>query len=207
MSKLFEQLLANLNTELDEQTQLAKSLPVEGGEDDEAIQTAAADGEDADDKNPEDDEDEGEEKPIAKSVTAMVDGEEVKAIDATEMLKSLQERVDEHDDVLAKALTTTLATVKAQGEMIKSMSAELKKLAGKGAGRKTVLTVVEKPAAGEQQDMTKSNQDGMTTGEFMAKATAAFAAGKLSGQELTTADVAIRQGAPIPAGIMAKALA
>lgn len=206
MSKLFEQLLSSLNTELDEQTQLAKSLPAKDGEDDEAIQAAAAEGDDADDKNPEDNETDEDDKPIAKSVTAMVDGEEVEAIDATELLKSLQDRVDEHDDVLAKALTTTLATVKAQGEMIKSLNAEMKKLAGKGAGRKTVLTVVEKPAAGEQ-DMTKSQQDGMTTGEFMAKANAAFAAGKLSGQELTTADVAIRQGAPIPAGIMAKALA
>lgn len=206
MSKLFEQLLSSLNTELDEQTQLAKSLPAKDGEDDEAIQAAAAEGDDADDKNPEDNEPDEGDKPIAKSVTAMVDGEEVEAIDATELLKSLQDRVDEHDDVLAKALTTTLATVKAQGEMIKSLNAEMKKLAGKGAGRKTVLTVVEKPAAGEQ-DMTKSQQDGMTTGEFMAKANAAFAAGKLTGIELTTADVAIRQGAPIPAGIMAKALA
>ena len=206
MSKLFEQLLSSLNTELDEQTQLAKSLPAKDGEDDEAIQAAAAEGDDADDKNPEDNEPDEGDKPIAKSVTAMVDGEEVEAIDATELLKSLQDRVDEHDDVLAKALTTTLATVKAQGEMIKSLNAEMKKLAGKGAGRKTVLTVVEKPAAGEQ-DMTKSQQDGMTTGEFMAKANAAFAAGKLSGIELTTADVAIRQGAQIPAGIIAKALA
>ena len=206
MSKLFEQLLSSLNTELDEQTQLAKSLPAKDGEDDEAIQAAAAEGDDADDKNPEDNEPDEGDKPIAKSVTAMVDGEEVEAIDATELLKSLQDRVDEHDDVLTKALTTTLATVKAQGEMIKSLNAEMKKLAGKGAGRKTVLTVVEKPAAGEQ-DMTKSQQDGMTTGEFMAKANAAFAAGKLTGIELTTADVAIRQGAPIPAGIMAKALA
>lgn len=206
MSKLFEQLLSSLNTELDEQTQLAKSLPAKDGEDDEAIQAAAAEGDDADDKNPEDNEPDEGDKPIAKSVTAMVDGEEVEAIDATDLLKSLQDRVDEHDDVLAKALTTTLATVKAQGEMIKSLNAEMKKLAGKGAGRKTVLTVVEKPAAGEQ-DMTKSQQDGMTTGEFMAKANAAFAAGKLTGIELTTADVAIRQGAPIPAGIMAKALA
>lgn len=206
MSKLFEQLLSSLNTELDEQTQLAKSLPAKDGEDDEAIQAAAAEGDDADDKNPEDNEPDEGDKPIAKSVTAMVDGEEVEAIDATDLLKSLQDRVDEHDDVLAKALTTTLATVKAQGEMIKSLNAEMKKLAGKGAGRKTVLTVVEKPAAGEQ-DMTKSQQDGMTTGEFMAKANAAFAAGKLTGIELTTADVAIRQGAQIPAGIIAKALA
>lgn len=206
MSKLFEQLLSSLNTELDEQTQLAKSLPAKDGEDDEAIQAAAAESDDADDKNPEDNEPDEGDKPIAKSVTAMVDGEEVEAIDATDLLKSLQDRVDEHDDVLAKALTTTLATVKAQGEMIKSLNAEMKKLAGKGAGRKTVLTVVEKPAAGEQ-DMTKSQQDGMTTGEFMAKANAAFAAGKLTGIELTTADVAIRQGAQIPAGIIAKALA
>lgn len=203
----FDELLAELQAASEEQTTLVKALPAEDGKDDKTIQAAAAEGDtDADDKNPEDhDEPDGDEAPMAKSVTAMVDGQEVEAIDATDMIKSLVERADKTDDVLAKALASTVSTIKAQGEMIKSLTAEVKKLAGQGTGRKAVLTVVEKPAVAEQT-MAKSQQDGFTPQEFMAKANAAFAAGKLSGIELTTADVSIRSGTPIPAGIIAKAL-
>lgn len=194
----FDELLAQLQQAETEQTTLAKALPAEDGKDDKQIQAAAAEGDtDADNENPEDHEepdgDDGDGKPMAKSVTATVDGEEVEAIDATDLLKSLDARIGAQEEVLAKALASTLNTVKAQGDMIKSLQGQVAKLAGQGAGRKTVLTVVEKPAAGEQT-MAKSQQDGMTPAEFMAKATAAFSAGKLTGKELTTIDVAMRNG-------------
>ena len=206
----FDELLAQLKSAEEEQTTLAKALPAEDGEDDETIQAAAAEGDtDADDENPEDghDEPDGDEakKPMAKSVTAMVDGEEIEAVDATELIKSLVDRVETQESTLAKALTSTLGTIKAQVDMIKSLAAEVKKLAGQGKGRKTVLTVIEKPAAGEQP-MAKSQQDGFTPQEFLAKAESAFKAGKMSGLEFTTADVAIRSGTPVPSGIIAKAL-
>lgn len=188
----FDELLAQLKSAEEEQNTLAKALPAEDGEDDEVIQAAAAEGDDA---NPEDnDEPDGDEaedkKPMAKSVMATVDGEEVEAIDATELLKSLDARIGSQEEVLAKALASTVSTIKAQGDMIKSLQDQIGKLAGKGAGRKTVLTVVEKPAAGEQT-MAKSEQ-GLTPQDFMAKANAAFSAGKLTGKELTTLDVALR---------------
>lgn len=203
----FAKLLEELQATAAEQETLVKSLPAEDGEDDEAIQAAAADGEDA---NPEDEADEADEEAdkdapaFGKSMTAMVDGEEVEAIDATDLLKSLQGRLDTTESVLAKGLETALGTIKSQGEMIKSLNERLNKLAGTGKGRKTVLAITEKPAAGEQA-LVKS-QDGLSPQEFLAKANAAFAAGKLTGQELTTADVAIRMGQQIPAGIIAKAL-
>lgn len=204
----FDELLASLKQAEDEQAALVKALPAEDGEDDEAIQAAAADGDDTetDDVNPEDeDEDEDDnEKPMAKSVTALIDGEEIEAVDATELLKSLDARIGKHEDVLAKALAHTVSTMKAQGELIKSMQAQIVKLAGQGKGRKTVLTVVEKPAAGEQP-LAKS-EAGVTPQEFMVKANAAFSGGKLTGQELTTADVAIRSGVPVPQSIVAKVL-
>lgn len=205
----FDELLAELSAVSDEQTTLAKALPAEDGEDDKVIQAAAAEGDDA---NPEDNEDEpdGDEgqddKPMAKSVTATVDGEEVEAIDATELLKSLDARIGSQEEVLAKALASTVSTIKAQGDMIKSMQAQISKLAGQGKGRKTVLTVAEKPVAGDQPMAKSQQQEGFTPQEFMAKANAAFNAGKLSGIELTTADVSIRSGVPVPAGIIAKAL-
>lgn len=205
----FADLLKELGEIQSESDTLAKALPAEGGEDDDkAIQAAAAEGDtDADDENPEDGhaEPDGDEKPMTKSMTAVVDGEEVEAIDATELLKSLDDRIGGVESVLAKALESTLSTVKSQGELIKSLQSQVAKLAGQGKGRKTVLTVMEKPAAGETT-MAKSEPQGLTPQEFMLKANAAFAAGKITGQQLTTADVAIRMGQPIPADIMAKAL-
>jgi translation initiation factor 1 (eIF-1/SUI1) len=209
----FNELLAQLNAESVAAETLVKALPVEDGKDDEAIQAAATEGDNAD-TNPEDDDaEEGDEKggdddkPMAKSVTAVVDGEEVEAIDATELLKSLVERVGTQESVLAKALESTLGTIKAQGEMIKSLSAQVKKLGGEGKGRKTVLSVVEKPAAGEQA-LAKSEQSPMTVQDFMAKATANWEAKKLTGREFTTLDVARREGklAEIDQSLIAKAL-
>lgn len=205
----FADLLKELGEVQSESDTLAKALPAEGGEDDDkAIQAAAAEGEpDADDENPEDGEGEpaGDEKPMTKSMTAMVDGEEVEAIDATELLKSLDDRIGGVESVLAKALASTLSTVKSQGDLIKSLQSQMTKLAGQGKGRKTVLTVMEKPAAGEQT-LAKSQQDGMTPQEFMLKANSAFDARKLTGQELTTIDVALRSGQPIPPALITKAL-
>ena len=205
----FNELLAQLKAAEDEQITLAKALPAEDGKDDETIQAAAAEGDDANPENPEDYDDDADdaedEKPMAKSVMAMVDGEEVEAVDATDLIKSLMDRVDAHDDVMAKALASTLSTIKAQGDMIKSLQSQVSKLAGQGKGRKTVLSVVEKPASGET--MAKSQQDGMTPADFMAKANAAFSAGKLTGKELTTLDVAVRNGQVSAFGdLIAKAL-
>lgn len=205
----FDELLAQLKSAEEEQNTLAKALPAEDGEDDEAIQAAAAESDtDADNENPEDghEEPDGDEKPMAKSIVAMVDGKEVEALDATELLKSLDARLGTQEAILAKALESTIGTIKAQGEVIKSLQAQVTKLGGQGKGRKTVLSVIEKPAAGDQT-LAKSQQDGLTPQEFLAKADAAFKAGKMSGLEYTTADVAIRSGTPVPAGIIAKALA
>ena len=89
----FAELLAQLQAEQEQSEAMAKSVPAEGGKDDDAIQAAAAEAGDTDaDDNPEDDDD----APVAKSVLAD-DGQEY--IDATEMLKSLESRVAEHDDV------------------------------------------------------------------------------------------------------------
>ena len=72
----FDELLAQLKSAEDEQTTLAKALPAEDGKDDEAIQAAADEGDEPnpEDEESEDEEAEGDKKPMAKSVTAMVDG-------------------------------------------------------------------------------------------------------------------------------------
>lgn len=205
----FEELLDQLNAEQKEQSTLAKSMPAADAEDDEAIQAAAAEAELEEELEEEldDEQDEGlVETPMTKSMT--LDGEEVEVVDAEALIKSMQDltgRVGKQEETLTKALTGTLALVKQQGEMLKSMNARLNKMSKSGAGRKTVLSVHDKPATGGEEHLAKSEQ-GMTAGELMAKAHAAFDAGKISGLELTTIDVSLRGNTQIDQGLLAKAL-
>ena len=202
MSK-FQELLEQLNAEQEAQDTLAKALP-QDSQDDANIQAAAADGDD-DAKGEEDDD--GEEKTITKSLT-LNDGEVF--IDATDLLKALQDDVTEHSEVLAKAMPQILQLVQGQskmiqqqGELIKSMQTRIDTLAGQGRGRKTVVTLSEKQGVSEQQ-LAKSEQDGISPQEFMLKANNAFEKGVINGVQLNTIDVSLRQGVPLPSDIIAK---
>jgi hypothetical protein len=212
----FEALLAQLTAAQEEQTTLAKALPADGGKDDKTIQTAAAEGADGDKTNPEDNEDpetevdvKGENgKPLAKAMT--VDGEEVEVVDAGELIKSLQDlttRTSETETVLAKGMTAVIGLVKGQSEMIKSLQAQINKISATGTGRKTVLTVLDKPGIGEQPLAKSQGADQqITKAEVLAKANAAYDARKINGLELTSIDVALRNNTQIDAGLLTKCL-
>lgn len=220
MSKNFEELLKALkDQETEADATLAKAQPQAGsdledepdddpaaggeggaggdggdGGDDAAIQAAAAEagaGDEGDDKGSE----------FGKSFEFTDEhGQKQKAVDATDLVKSLIERLDTTDDTLAKALTAMTGVVSKQGELIKSLTAKVEALGGQGRGRKTMLTVVEKPDAGTLAKAQGADKGGMEVGEFFAKANAAFDAGKITGRELTTIDVCRRSNvAPDPA--------
>lgn len=200
----FAKLLAELNAAAEETSTLAKSLPADGGEDDEAIQAAAADG-DAN-ENPEDADEEAKEgeddKPMAKSLT--IDGEDVEVIDGEMIVKSLKDvgdRMTATEQVLAKALGSVTALVNQQNDMIKSLNQQVEKLAGQGRGRKTVLAIHEKQ---EPATLAKSEPQGIPVGEVMAKSLAAQAAGKLTGLEVARVEQHVNLGLAVPADILAK---
>lgn len=192
----FDELLAQLTAAEQEQSTLAKALPEADGEDDKTIQTAADEGAEGE-ENPEDEEGEegAGEKPMTKSM--VVDGEEVEIVDAEALIKSVQDldgRMGKTEDVLAKGLESALNLIKGQGELIKSLQDQVKQLGGKGAGRKTVLTVHEKPAA-TAETLAKSQQDdGLTKEQFLAKSEAAWNAQVISGIEFASVDAALRTG-------------
>ena len=209
----FDELLAKLNAAQEEQTTLAKALPAADGKDDKTIQTAAADGVAGDKKNPEDEledpeaepDDKGENgKPLAKSLN--VEGEEFEVVDAEALIKSLSDlttRADVSEGVLAKGLSAVIGLVKGQTDLIKSMQSQITKLSGQGAGRKTMLSVIDRPGVGEP--LAKSQAEpAFTRADVMAKANAAFDAGKINGYELTTLDVSMREGAPLDKAVLAK---
>lgn len=204
----FEKLLGEIAGLAAEQESMAKALPADNGEDEATIQAAAAEGgagpqePDADDKGGAPDGDADDEgKPMAKSFKlTLEDGTELEAQDGTELVKSLQERIEKNEGNMAKALESTVGLIKAQGEMIKSLTEKVTKLSGEGRGRKTVVSVVEKPAAGAT--MVKSEAAGMSADQFFAKALDAQKSGRISGTEIAIAETCLNRGEAIPAHII-----
>ena len=198
----FDELLKSLQQVADGAATLAKAAPADG--DDEAVAAAAKDsGVTAPEGNPEDDENEGEGQEFGKSLGADASGAEM--IDATELVKSMLTRQDATDGVLAKAMTSMVGAMSKQNELIKSLQSEVRALAGQGRGRKTMVTIADKPGVADVLTKSEAAEEGkITTGELLAKSHAAHAAKKISGVELNTIDVCLRNNWPIDAGILQK---
>lgn len=216
----FETLLA----ELDE-LQLAKALPTdgaadagEGDNDDAAIADAAdEDGEgEGEGADAGEGDGEGEGEPMAKSMRVTTeDGEEIDAIDATEMLKSMHEQIEslgtrfgQTDELVLKALGGLTDLVKSQAAEIGGLKAKVADLAAAGRGRKAVVSVADKPALG---DLAKSEAvdepKGLGRDEFLAKAMDAFDNGKITGLQVSVAEAALNKGQPVPQEIINRVLA
>lgn len=208
----YEALLEELET-------LQKSMD-QGDSDDEKIAAAAAAGDDdEDDEHDEPDGDEGmggegdgdgDEGPMAKSFSFQLDtGEVVEAVDGTELVKSLQNEVallkSERETAASqseKVFQAVLGQLKSQGQLIKSLSAQVEKLSSEGRGRKSIAA----PNAAMAKSMG-ADAGGLTPDRLLAKANAAFDAGRISGKELTVIDVSLRHGAALDDGLMARVLA
>lgn len=215
----YEALLEELET-------LQKSMD-QGDSDDEKIAAAAAAGDDdEDDEHDEPDGDEGmggegdgdgDEGSMAKSFSFQLDtGEVVEAIDGTELVKSLQDEVallkSEREatqgelgvvfDAFKAQLKKQTECIKSQGQLIKSLSAQVEKLSSEGRGRKSIAA----PNAAMAKSMG-ADAGGLTPDRLLAKANAAFDAGRISGKELTVIDVSLRHGAALDDGLMARVLA
>lgn len=218
----FDQLMTELSQLGQDQEQMAKALPADDGKDDANIQAAAAEGglggegggeaaagageggeaADADkDKG-------GEGAAMAKSFQITLDdGTVIEAQDGTEMVKALGDRLSTTETMMAKALGDTLALVKGQAEMIKSLGEQVKKLSGEGRGRKAVLSVIEKPAPAAAT-MAKSQQaEGVTPEIFFAKALDAQKAGRISGVDIAVAESCLNRGVAIPENIVQRVMA
>ena len=196
----YDELLAELDL-------LQKSYGADDG--DQKIAAAAEDEDDDENEHPEPDADDAggpsdndednddDFQPIAKSFAFQLDsGETVEAIDGTELIKSLQDRVSAADTVLHDAVSL----IKSMHGEIGSLKAKVARLSSEGRGRKAVVNVHE-----SAEPMAKSQ--GLTAVDLMAKANAAFAEGKLTGSELNQIDASLRmREAPNPS-LIAKALA
>jgi hypothetical protein len=222
----FEKLLSDL----DELQKLQKSAPADDqldaeGEgaadvsDDADIAAAAAEGADAGDHAEPDADDFGgepdgdaDDELMGKSFRfTLEDGQEVEAVDGTELVKSLMARFDafgstvaQKEEAMTKALGAAVDLIKSQGEAIASLQTEVKRLASEGRGRKAVVSVAEKPAAGT---MMKSEPAGISGEEFMAKALSAQKVGRITALEVSKAEGYLLKGLAVPADIVNRVLA
>jgi len=208
---MFEKLLAELQELQSDQETLSKALPSDDGEGDAKIQAAAAgDGEGDGDGKPkgEDDGDGdgadgdgGDGEPLTKSFTLKLeDGTEIEAQDGTELVKALGARLDATESSMTKALESAIGLIKGQGELIKSLHEQIKKLGGEGRGRRAVVSVVEKPAPGSA--LAKSEPGALTGEEFLAKALDAQKAGRITSLDVATAEACLNRGERVPAHII-----
>lgn len=225
MSSEFEKLAAELevlakaakpDTEEDKVLAAAKEAGVDtdqigdtktpAAKDDAADDAAGVDGPDGDD-----DEDDEDDEVLGKSFRAVgADGQSVRAYDATELIKSINERIlgvesmlDADNQNLSKSLNLMTDMLKEQAEQIETLQKAMVNMSKQGVGRKAVLTVTERPDA----SMIKSAQPQMTTETFMMKANAAYNAGRISGKDLTVCDVSLRHNEAIDAALINKIFA
>lgn len=201
----FDKLLSELTAAQADNDTLAKSLTQQGGEGGE--QGAGATEADAGKGNADDggNADGGEESLTKSFKLKLDDGTEVEAIDGAKALEDLTKRIEQGEGTMHKAMGGVLTLVKSQGALIKSLVEEVKALRGEGRGRRAVLSVVEKTPAGT---LAKSSgaEEALGVQEFLAKSEAAWGAGKITGQEFNTIDVACRLGTEVDPSLIKKVL-
>jgi hypothetical protein len=162
----------------------------------------------SDEENQENGEENTEEKPdelLGKSMKMTdEDGNKVEAIDGTELIKSLTDRLTAQETAFAGQSADLLAVMTKQTDMIKSLTEQVNVLASSGRGRQSVVSIAEKP---DPLALQKSQPQGMSGDEFMVKAMDANKAGRLSSMDVAVAEGSLNKGLPVPAEIVAKVLA
>ncbi len=149
----------------------------------------------------------------------LASGEEVEAVDGTELVKSLMGRLDISEDALAKAfgvvsgnvkavedkLAKATAIIEAQDKLIKSLSDRVEAIANTGKGRRAVVSVTDKVVGADV--LAKSEPSGMDPHDFMLKAMDAMKAGRITGEEVARAETYLNRGIPLPEGLIKKVAA
>ena len=162
---------------------------------------AGAFGENPEDEDEGEDGDESEGKTFGKSLGANADGDEL--VDATDLVKSILARQEGSEQMLTKAVASMAGTLTKQNDLIKSLQSEMRSLAGAGRGRKTMVSIAEKVGVSDMVAKSEGASTGAITGaDLLVKSNAAHAAKKISGVELNTIDVCLRNGWPIDPGIL-----
>ena len=154
---------------------------------------------------PEDESDEG--NPFAKSfIGTTEDGQDFEAIDGTDLLKSMSYELEalrseaaEEKDVFAKSFAALAEVIKSQDKLLKTLSANVAELSNAGRGRRTVLSIAEKPVA-----FAKSQPAALSSGELMTKCLSAQKSGRISAFDVSRANIALESGLAVPADVLSR---
>lgn len=190
---------------------LAKAMPKADCDDKKAGEGDAADDKAGDDKiaaaaaDGAAEGDDGEE-PFGKSFKVTLDdGTEVDAFDGTAMMKALHGQIEilqADRDGMFKALTAATEAVKfareaigEQGALIKSLQGEVAALRNTGSGRRSVVSVLEKP----NTTVPAGKPDPLTPATYMAKALSLQGQGKLSAVDIARGEAHLNKFGQLPA--------
>ena len=104
---------------------------------------------------------------------------------------------------MLKAMKSAVSLIKSQGEKLAALQGQVAKLSGEGRGRKTAVSVLDKPTT-----LAKSEgaADGVTGEEFLVKCLDAQKTGRISGLEVSIAEAHINKGQQPPASIVQRVL-
>jgi hypothetical protein len=151
----------------------------------------------------------GEDMAKAIKVT-MENGEQVDALDATDLIKSLNDRLEAVEGAsksvpgLEGVMTKAVELITSQGALIKSLHESVAALSSQGRGRKAVVSLTEKPGG----TLVKSDsEDGVSAEVFFAKAEAAQREGRITSLDISTAEACLNRGTSIPVGIIQRVMA
>ena len=156
----------------------------------------------------EDNEDE-DEKPLKKSFTvSLPDGTEAEALDGDQLIKSFTDQIaglrTETSAALAQvatALGRSTKLIKSLREQNTALAAQVTALGNSSRGRKSALTVHERPMVGDQ---SLAKAEGISPRDLMAKALAAQQSGRLTGSQVAEIDAYAARGLAIPESLLAK---
>lgn len=154
----------------------------------------------------EDDDDENE-KPMGKSFfVTLPGGEEVEALDGTLLVKALRDdllssqgEVRTSLNQIGEVLQRTTAMLKSLASDNAALRAEVDSLATAGRGRKSSLSVHEKPATAVAPAQAAPSRK-----EILAKAMDAMNAGRISGYEVALAEGCLNRGQALPEALAAR---
>ena len=165
----------------------------------------------------EEEEEEGEGEDMTKSfAVTLPDGSVQKVIDAGEMLKSLKldmgtlqggvadltaqlAVVTAERDAALQLSTGLLSAVKTQGDMLKSLTADVAKIGNTGSGRKATLTVTEAHVA----PVAPAAANTVSADEFFAKAMTLVGTDDWTARDIALAEARISHGLPPQADLAA----
>ena len=211
----FADLLAAVNTEAVELKKSQDEADAALAAVKPATPAAPAAGAAAAPANPDDDEDDDNPELVAKSLSFQLeDGTVVEAVDGTELVKSLMARQEADSTAVQQVLGATIdlvksqsATIRSQGQLLKSLQDKVDVMSGQGRGRKTVLSVVERPEPATLRKSQGDEPQGMQREEFMAKALDMQRSGKLTGLDVARVEAALNENTALPSDVVSRVMA